>query len=132
MDDHAIRAAEQCSAGSEAGHLRFPEVIGLLMQAGIERYHADLCLAEKIYYRPDGSAHRVKDTRHCAAPAATFSADGVAAAIRSVQEGALSYAGFCDAIAAAGCVGYQVFIDGGRCVYYGRDGAAHVEPFPGR
>jgi hypothetical protein len=34
-----------------------------LMQVGVERYHADLLRAEKIYYLPSGESHRYRRRR---------------------------------------------------------------------
>ena len=33
------------------------------MQVGVERYHADLLRAEKIYYLPSGESHRYRRRR---------------------------------------------------------------------
>ncbi len=41
-----------------------------------------------------------------------------------------TYRGFCEKAAAAGCAGYLVSFSGRRALYFGRDGATHVEPFP--
>jgi uncharacterized protein YbcV (DUF1398 family) len=101
-----------------------------LMEAGVERYHADLVCANKIYFMPDDSFEIVV----CHAtpkPAREFSAAGVEAAVRAIQAQTIKYREFCDRIAAAGCVGYFVTLKGRRAVYYGRDNESHVEWFPG-
>lgn len=59
MDPHFTNIVQECTAASESGRLRFPDIIARLIDAGVERYTADLCLAEKIYYRPDGTTLRV-------------------------------------------------------------------------
>jgi uncharacterized protein YbcV (DUF1398 family) len=119
-----------CTAGSDEARLTFSQVVGRLMQAGVERYHADLRRAEKTYYRPDGWSEVVKAAPVAREPAQGFSADGISAAIRAVQAQAIDYKTFCEQIAAAGCVGYLVSIAGRRAVYYGRGGETFVEPFP--
>ena len=119
-----------CTEGSDAGRLTFPEVVMKLMQAGVERYHADLQRAEKVYYMPDGGSHVVPSEPVGSRPAEAFSADGVERAVRAIQAGTIDYKTFCRQIADAGCVGYFVSMAGRRAVYYGRSGNSLVEPFP--
>ena len=65
-----------------------------------------------------------------ATPAAAFAANGVAAAVRAIQQKKIGYREFCERIAQAGCVGCMVSLAGRRAVYYGRTGDSYVEPFP--
>ncbi len=131
MNAEAIAVVTECTAGSDAGRLTFPQVVGMLVTAGIERYHADLCRAEKTYYLPDGASLVVAGAKLAARPTIGFSAAGIDAAVRAVQAGKLTYEQFCARIAEAGCVGYHVSLAGRRAVYYGRTGEMHVEMFPG-
>jgi uncharacterized protein YbcV (DUF1398 family) len=122
---------ESCSADSDAERVSFGEVVRRLMEAGVERYHADLERDEKTYYMPDGSSHVVANAAIAGSKAAQFSADGVEASVRAIQGDSIKYREFCSRIAAAGCVGYFVSLAGRRAVYYGRTGESHVEYFPG-
>jgi len=131
MQEHVTRTMQECTDASDQERISFPEVVMKLMQADVERYHADLLRAEKIYYLPSGESHRVQAAPIEATPPAAFSADGVAAAVRSIQRQQIKYREFCERIAEAGCVGYIVSIAGRRAVYYGRTGDSYVEPFPG-
>ncbi|MBN2971320.1 DUF1398 family protein [Roseomonas aeriglobus] len=130
MDVEALAAAERCTAGSDAGTMAFPEVIAAMIASGLERYHADLVRAEKIWFLPDGRSQTLTCDPLIVPPAMPFDAAGVAAAVRDAQAGAINYHGFCAAIATAGCVGYLVSIPGRRVVYYGRTAETHVELFP--
>lgn len=130
MTPEQIAVVEECSAASDAGRKPFPEVVGALTGAGVERYHADLIRAEKVYYLPGGGSRSVDCVKLETPPATSFAASGVADAVRSAQQGAIDYRTFCRQIAAAGCVGYHVSIPGRRAVYYGRTGETHVEHFP--
>jgi len=130
MDGDVKRIVTECTAGSDAARLTFPEVVMRLMRAGVERYHADLVRAEKTYYMPGGASHAVPSAKLRAAPARDFSAAGVDAAVRAIQAQNIDYAEFCERIAAAGCVGYIVSLVGRRAVYFGRTGENHLEPFP--
>lgn len=130
MDPQAVAVAEACTAGSDAEAMSFPEVVGALMAAGFERYHADLVRAEKTYFRPDGTSHLSPAAPVEGGFAAAFDPAGVEAAIRAIQAKRIAYRRFCTDVAAAGCVGYHVSLAGRRAVYYGRSGETFVEPFP--
>jgi uncharacterized protein YbcV (DUF1398 family) len=130
MDSHAKDVVREMTRASDEERITFPEVVGALTKAGVERYHADLVCASKTYYMPDGSFETTAcHATDAAAPA--FSAAGVDAAVRAVQAQRIRYREFCRQIAAAGCVGYFVTLAGRCAVYYGRGGETHVERFPG-
>jgi uncharacterized protein YbcV (DUF1398 family) len=122
---------EECTAASDASRMSFPEVVGRLTSAGVERYHADLVRSEKTYFLPDGESRVIPNAEISRAPAAEFSAPSVEAAVHAVQRGEIDYRTFCERVLDAGCVGYHVHIAGRRVVYYGRSGDSHVEWFPG-
>lgn len=126
-----IAVLQECTEASDQERITFGEVVGRLIEADVERYHADLMRAEKIYYMLDGSSHLVASKAIDTRPSDTFSPDGVQAAVRSIQAGKTKYRTFCRQIMEAGCVGYLVSMQGQRAVYYGRSGETYVEPFPG-
>jgi len=130
MEASARNAMLDCTRLSDQEQESFGQIVGRLRAAGIERYHADLRRAEKIYYMPDGASLAVPADPVEVPFAEAFSAAGVDAAVRAIQAGAIRYKEFCDRIAAAGCVGYFVSLAGRRAVYYGRSGESHVELFP--
>lgn len=130
--DAAIRNTMiEASRASDEGHQSFGDIVTQLAAAGVERYHQDFLRSERTYYLPDGESEVVRNETVGAAPAVSFSADGVEAAVRAVQAGAIRYKQFCRQAMEAGCVGYHVSIAGRRVVYYGRTGEMHVEYFPG-
>lgn len=120
----------ECTQRSDQSSMTFPEVVARLMEAGVERYHADLMRAEKTYYLPDGASFVTPCHAIEAATADAFSADGVSAAVRAIQRGEIDYAEFCRRIAQSGCVDYVVSLAGRRAVYCGRGGESYVEMFP--
>ena len=130
MDEHIAAVIDECSKGSEAGRMRFPDVLDALGRAGVERYDVDLVRAEKRFYLPDGASRVVGGVPLADAPAEAFAASDVEAAIRAVQAGRLSYLEFCAALAAAGCVAYTVSLAGRRAVYHGRTAESVTERFP--
>ena len=127
MDDHVRDVVREVIRASDEDRISFSDVVEALMQAGVERYHADLLAGTKTYYMPDGSfeiAHgRVLQAAN------DFRGDIVQQAVHAIQQGEIGYRAFCDRIAAAGCVGYFVSLAGQRAVYYGRTLAAHVAWF---
>lgn len=131
MDSSIKSVMHEASRASDEERITFPEVVTKLVAAGVERYHADLTRAEKAYYLPNGETEVVPNHALAASPALAFSAEAVEAAVRAIQCGEIQYREFCARIAAAGCVGYHVFIAGKRAVYYGRTGDSHTEWFPG-
>lgn len=130
MQAEIIEVLQECTDASDQERVTFPEVVMKLMQAGVERYHADLLRAEKVYYLPSGESHRVAAGPIETTPAGDFTAAGVHAAVRAIQQQKIRYREFCERIAQAGCVGYIVSLAGRRAVYYGRSGENYVEPFP--
>jgi len=130
MQAETIEVMQECTEGSDQERLSFPEVVMKLAEAGVERYHADLTRAEKIYYLPTGESHRVTAAKVEATPPSAFAADGIAAAVKAIQQKKIAYREFCEGIAKAGCVGYMVSLAGRRAVYYGRTGDSYVESFP--
>jgi uncharacterized protein YbcV (DUF1398 family) len=124
-------AMHWASEGSEAGELRFPEVVAGLMEAGVESYCADLVRGEKTYYMPSGENYTVKSKLPATPVAGEYSEAGIVAAIREAQADAIRYPEFVLQARAAGTVAYWVFLTGQRAVYLGRKGEIHVELFPG-
>jgi uncharacterized protein YbcV (DUF1398 family) len=130
MDATVRKVVQECTDGSDDGRFTFPEVVGKLIAAGVEQYHADLRRGEKTYYMPDNESVVVPSAAIKGSPPRDFSAVGVEAAVRAIQGNKIGYAEFCERIVAAGCVGYFVSIAGRRAVYFGRTCDSYVEPFP--
>lgn len=130
MNDELTLVLRNCAEGALTGKLTFPEIVGTLAEAGVERYHADYTRQEITYYFTHGDSVVIA-TPHPAHPTArTFSATAVAAAVGQSQRNEHSYLDFIRKTTEAGCVGYFVQITGRRVIYFGRDGDSHVEHFP--
>lgn len=130
MDAAVSHVVRDCSRASDENRESFPVIVGRLIEAGIERYHADLVRSEKTFYLPNGASETVPSEVIDVKPATTFSAAGVEAAVRAAQAGTINYKTFCERVLVSGCVGYHVSIAGRRVTYYGRSGDSHVEWFP--
>lgn len=136
MDEKAlvrmdVRVLNECESLSHRGKITFPEVVGRLAAAGVERYCADLVKLEKFYYSPEGQSEVVAiPLFNPPAIAMEWSLNNIRAAIRDSQKGELQYDDFLKRIMTAGCVYYDVFIQGRKVIYTGRNGDFHVENFP--
>jgi uncharacterized protein YbcV (DUF1398 family) len=131
MDNHVKDVVRECTLASNEERATFPTIVGMLMEAGVERYHADLTRGEKTYYMPDGSSEIVPSPALQCEIGAAFSAQGVEAAVRATQAQKIKYREFCRSIAMAGCTDYVVSLVGKRVIYNGRTGESLVEMFPG-
>ncbi len=130
MNANVRDVMEECTRASDEERVTFGEVVMKLIEAGVERYHADLLRAQKTYFLPNGESLVVAGAPVAGKAPSAFSAAGVEAAVRAIQGRAIQYKEFCERIVAAGCVGYFVSLAGRRAVYYGRTGETYVEPFP--
>lgn len=127
MDTKLIQHTIKSSLNST---MTFPEVVGHLMTAGIDYYHVDLVRGENRYYTASGASHveTVPFEHPTAAP--NFSAEKVAAAVKSIQAGLLNYQQFLERILEAGTVFYMACLTGRQVIYFGRKGDFHAERFP--
>lgn len=130
MDAQVKDVVRELTLASDEARIAFPEVVLRLVENGVERYHADLVLGTRTYFMPDASNEVTQGEAVATAPAAEFAADAIVAALRAIQRKEISYRGFCDRVAAAGCVGYLVSVSGRSALYYGRGNEVYVERFP--
>jgi uncharacterized protein YbcV (DUF1398 family) len=129
MDTNTI---EQCMAASFT-NTPFPQVVARLAGAGVTSYTADLVALRKTYYGADRANHdEAMPLRDAPQIAPAFDAAGVASAVKTIQRGEIGYADFLRRIMAAGCAHYEVFFQGRKAMYFGRDGEFYTEPFPAK
>ena len=132
MTPEQRQLARACLEGAETGAMTFPQIVGRLIEAGFESYLIDFRRASATYYLPAGDQIDLPAHRVDAAVAPVLDPAALQSAIRAAQQlvPGYTYRGFCEKAAAAGCAGYLVSFSGRRALYFGRDGATHVEPFP--
>jgi uncharacterized protein YbcV (DUF1398 family) len=116
--------------GSLAGKLTFPQVVGMLVGAGVESYFADLVRGQETFYAADGETHAEKMALALTRVADDFSETGIIAAIRAAQADQIRYPEFVKRATAAGVAAYWAFLAGRRVIYFGRKGEFHIEEFP--
>ncbi|MFG1420806.1 DUF1398 domain-containing protein [Roseixanthobacter liquoris] len=132
MDERQKTTAQACLDAAERNTRTFPQIVGLLGDAGFEGYAVDFRRATATYYLPDGESLELPAHRAAGAIAPAFDAARLQAAIRDAQQQVpgYTYKGFCERAVSAGCAGYFVSFSGRRALYVGRTGETHVELFP--
>lgn len=114
------------------GTISFPEVVKNLLGAGVEYYHVDYVARRKTFYGADGSTATTAITYEgLPAVAPDFAADQLRAAILDSQRHGQKYRDFTRRAMEAGVQSYTAFLRGQRVTYWGRQGDAHTEWFPG-
>ncbi len=131
MNTQLITAAAHATLN---GTKPFPEIVGMLIEAGVEFYHVDYLAMSKTYYGADGSGASVSTPillENLPAVATDFDADGLRANIRDSQQHHQSWPDFTARAMRGGVQGYFAFLRGQRVTYFGRQGDQHTEWFPG-
>lgn len=128
MDTDTI---QKVLAESQAGKVTFPEVVGRLLQLGVESYFVDFAAGSETLYFTSGETHLEKMPLEIGPVAPQFSSEGIQAAIRGAQADTIRYPEFVKRSTAAGVIGYWAFLTGKKVVYFGRRGESHTEWFPG-
>src|ERR1700719_2760905 len=105
----------------------FPEVVRMLGQTGVRSYYADLIRLEKIYYGEDDTYSHSLSLGEAPPVADQFDEACIKVSIGAVQHGEIGYAEFLRQIIQAGCSTYMVFLQGRKAIYFGQDGAFHIE-----
>ncbi|MFT3905934.1 MAG: hypothetical protein QM718_06495 [Steroidobacteraceae bacterium] len=125
-----VDVVERCARACDDDSIAFAEMLGMLTEAGVECYHADLRRAEKTYYLPDGASEVIRCELVTHPPALRLSVPALQEASSAIQSHRITYREFCNRITAAGCVGYIVSLLGQRTVFIGRSGETYVGFFP--
>jgi uncharacterized protein YbcV (DUF1398 family) len=125
-----IEAMRKALEGSQAGKLTFPEVVGILRDAGVESYRVDLIRGDDTFYMLNGETHVEKMTVPSTKVADEFSQPEILAAIRAAQADSIRYPEFLNRAMAAGTAAYHAYLTGKKVIYFGRKGEFHIEEFP--
>ena len=125
------QAMHEVTIETQEGRMTFPQVVGKLLEIGVESYQVDFAAGRKTYYLVDGQTHSEPMTLKLDPVALEFSSSGLVAAIRGAQADTIRYPEFVKRSTAAGVIGYWAFLAGKQVAYFGRKGETHVEYFPG-
>jgi uncharacterized protein YbcV (DUF1398 family) len=116
---------------TQAGNMIFPEVVGRLIEVGLESYFVDFAGAKESFYASNGDIYTEKMSLSRERIAQEFSASELITAIRGAQADTVRYPEFVKRATAAGVIAYWAFLAGKKVIYFGRKGEMHVEEFPG-
>ncbi len=122
----------QAAKATLTGSLPFPQIVGLLIEAGVESYHVDYLAMRKTFY--GGSGGTVETTiplEGLPEIAADFDTGALRANILDSQQNHQTWRDFSARAMQGGVQGYFAFLRGKRVTYYGRQGDQHTEWFPG-
>lgn len=129
MNTEIITAAAQATL---AGTMPFPEIVGRLIETGVESYHVDYLTLRMTYYGSGGGVVITPITYEGLPEVAPdFDAAGLRGAILDSQQHGQHFRDFTRRAMTAGVQGYMAFLRGGRVTYWGRNGDQHTEWFPG-
>lgn len=129
MDSQLIAAAAKATL---TGDQPFPEIVGMLVEAGVEFYHVDYLALRKTFYGGDAALVSAPIPLEGLPPvAADFDAEALRANILDSQQNHQSWRDFSVRAMQGGVQGYFAFLRGKRVTYLGRQGDQHTEWFPG-
>jgi uncharacterized protein YbcV (DUF1398 family) len=129
MDSHLILEASRATLD---GSKPFPEIVAMLIAAGVEYYHVDYVGRSKSFYGERGDKVVTPITfENLPDVAADLDLTGLRAAILDSQQNGQHFRDFSRRAMAAGVQSYYAFLRGKRVTYLGRAGDQHVEWFPG-
>ena len=122
----------QAARATLDGSMAFAEIVGRLIETGVEYYHVDYVALQKTFYSATGEMIKTPITyENLPDVAADFDVDALKAAILDSQQNRQHYKDFTKRVMNAGVQGYIAFLRGKRVTYWGRGGDNHTEWFPG-
>ncbi|MBL9154783.1 MAG: DUF1398 family protein [Verrucomicrobiales bacterium] len=122
----------EASKATLAGTMPFPEIVGKLIEVGVEYYHVDYVTLRKTFYSTTGDVV-ISPITYEGLPEVSkdFDRNSLRAAIYDSQHNGQHYRDFTIRAIKAGVQGYIAFLRGRRVTYWGRVGDQHTEWFPG-
>ena len=127
----STQVVHEVTVATQEGKMTFPQVVGKLLEIGVESYCVDFAAGRKTYYATNGETLTEPMILKLDPVAEEFSVADLVAAIRGAQADTVRYPEFVKCSTAAGVVGYWAFLTGKQVIYFGRKGETHVEKFPG-
>ena len=117
---------------TQDGSIPFPEIVGRLMEEGVEYYQVDYRTLRITFYGSVGGvvvAPLIFENLPEVGEA--FDLIGLRAAIHDSQANGQKFHDFSVRAMSAGVQSYYAFLSGKRVMYLGRLGDQHIEWFPG-
>ena len=117
---------------TQDGSMPFPEIVGKLIDNGVEYYHVDYATSSFTFYGASGAAVLAPlSFEKLPSISEAFDATALKAAIVDSQQHGQRFRAFCERAMRAGVQGYIAYLRGQRVTYFGRQGDQHTEWFPG-
>ena len=122
----------QAARATLDGSMTFAEIVGRLIETGVEYYHVDYVALQKTFYSATGEMIKTPITyENLPNVAEDFDVDALKATILDSQQNGQLYKDFTKRVMNAGVQGYIAFLRGKRVTYWGRGGDSYTEWFPG-
>jgi len=122
---------QQLATATLIGSMPFPDIVGRLMQEGVDHYQVDCLALQFRFYGVQGGVVLAPLLYEGLPPVAqAFDLPALKAAIHDSQTQGQKFRDFCARAMQAGVQSYSVFLRGQRVMYIGRQGDHHVEFFP--
>ena len=129
MNTQLITAAAFATLNAEKP---FPQIVGMLIEAGVEFYHVDYLALRQTFYSGEGAIVSLPiPLEGLPSVAPDFDADALRTNILDSQQNHQSWRDFSVRAMNGGVQGYFAFLRGQRVTYIGRQGDQHTEWFPG-
>ncbi len=123
---------DEASRATLAGTMPFAEIVGRLIDSGVEYYHVDYVTLRKAFYRGAGDVVVTPITDEgLPEVSAEFDQAALRAAILDSQVNGQHHRDFTIRAMTTGVQGYIAFLRGLRVTYWGRGGDEHTERCPG-
>lgn len=114
------------------GSMPFPEIVGQLIVAGVEFYHADYSAMQMTFYSDEGATVSTPILfEDMPLIPSRLDVAALKANIIDSQQNGQDFRGFTHRAMQAGVQSYFAFLKGRRVTYLGRLGDQHTEWFPG-
>lgn len=114
------------------GSTPFPEVVRILMEAGVEYYHVGYVALQKSFYSATGGVIKTPiNYENLPSVANDLDRDALRSAILDSQQNSQHYRDYTKRAIKTGVQGYIAFLRDKRVAYWGRDGEQHTGWFPG-
>src|SRR5438034_992050 len=120
MEESKKAAVELIAKKSYAGESTFGEVVGTLVDLGVESYFSDYRTGTTAYYFSNGENEQISLGHAKHSISMDFNVDAIKSAILCAQKDEIRYPKFIELTVGAGCVGYIVWIAGRHVTYFGR------------
>lgn len=123
---------QQMAAATISGSLPFPQIVGNLIDEGVEYYLVDYVRLQFTFYGAEGGVVVAPlSIENLPAIASELDIPALKAAIIDSQQHEQKFSHFSARAMEAGVQAYYAFLRGKRVTYFGRKGDQHTEWFPG-